>query len=237
MSGALLRGQRVGLGRSRDTTSCRGRAGAPHVSGLEELMSISLLKPSPKKRNVRVQPAARAGSARRVEGQRDLVSGPRDHEEVVGSRTQLPHVPGPRVAAGQELPGRRLRDARVVVAEGLRPSGATSAEKPRSPEVRARRGSRRRGSSGTRPGARARCGPSRCACWSRGGGGGSGRGARRTGRGRSSGVGPPGCPTSSSAVRQRPSSSSTSSDGRLERPARAGPPPGCRSRTRSRSRP
>ena len=71
--------------RRTDSGSSRGRGRVPATSGVAELMSISLLNPSAYSRNVRRQPAGSAGSAERVEGQRDLVARARGHEHVVGA--------------------------------------------------------------------------------------------------------------------------------------------------------
>ena len=113
-------------------------------------------------------PAASGGRAVASKDERDLVAGARDHEQVVGACEQRAHVALARVAAGHLLPRRDARDARVVVADGSRPSGVTSAEKPRqrrSAATGSRRVSGRRRTSGLtrRPGS----GPSRSACSSR----------------------------------------------------------------------
>ena len=89
------------------------------MSGLAELMSISLLKPSPSSRNVRSRPAPTGGSA---EASKLSVTSSPGFETTKASSAAASsgaHVALPRVAARHGLPGRQPRDPRVVEAQRL----------------------------------------------------------------------------------------------------------------------
>ena len=84
------------------------------MSGLAELMSISLLKPSAVEQEGPVPPRPDGGQGGGVEAQGQLVPRSSHHERVVGRREERPHVAFPRVAARHRLPRRPPRDPRVV---------------------------------------------------------------------------------------------------------------------------
>ena len=81
------------------------------ASGLAELMSISLLKPS-RVEQERARPARRRAAAARVASNDSAISSPGrdDDEHVVDCAEQRAHVALARVAARQLLPRRRPRD-------------------------------------------------------------------------------------------------------------------------------
>ena len=197
----------------------------PHASGLAELMSISLLKPSPCSRNVRAQPGRSARQRARVERQRDLVAGLRRRRTSRRPPRAAAHVALARVAAGQRLPRRDA--ARPARSRSPTARGRPGASPPRS---RARAsGGASAGSSAVGSSADGRAAgaadhepdPSRCA-WSS---------TRRTSRlaesravpARSTATvcgRPTGMPICSTTVRHEPSASRTSQRRRLARQAR-----------------
>ena len=106
----------------------------PATSGLDGV-DVHLLAEAVavEKEGARAARGRERGQPRGVEGQCHHVAGPRDHEEVVApARAARARRPGACSGPGRASRARARRPGHSRSETGARPSGATSAEKPRS---------------------------------------------------------------------------------------------------------